>query len=63
MPNADAKLKRVLECLRLASDFLQLSRETVDPDLQARCVRMANYWSDQANRYPEEASTSLDNLG
>jgi hypothetical protein len=51
---ADKELKRVLECLRLASDFIQLSRDTLDPDLQAYCVGMANYWSDQADRNPGE---------
>jgi hypothetical protein len=61
--DADEELKRDLECLRLASDFLQLSRDTLDPDLQAHCLRMASYWSGQADRNQEEASTSLDNLG
>jgi hypothetical protein len=61
--DADQGLKRDLECLRLASDFLQLSRDTLDPDLKAHCLRMASYWSDQSDRNPEEASTSLDNLG
>ena len=54
MSNADEELKRDLECLRLASDFLQLSRDTLNSDLQAHCVRMANYWSDQADGNPEE---------
>ena len=54
MSDADKELKRVLECQRLASDFIQLSRDTLDPDLQAYCVRMANYWSDQANSNPDE---------
>jgi hypothetical protein len=57
--DSDRELTRVLECLRLASDFIQLSRDTLDPDRQAHCVRMAKYWSDQADRNP----TSLDNLG
>ena len=59
MSDADNELTRVLECLRLASDFIQLSCDTLDPDLQAHCVRMANYWSDQADRNPHD----LDNLG
>jgi hypothetical protein len=57
--NADEELKRDLECLRLASDFIQLSRDTLDSDLQAHCVRMANYWSDRADRNADEP----DNLG
>jgi hypothetical protein len=52
--DADNELKRVLECQRLASDFIQLSRATLDPDLQAHCVRMASYWSDQADGNPHE---------
>ena len=54
MSDADKELKRKLECLRLASDFIQLSRDTLDPDLQAQCVRMADYWSDQADGNPHE---------
>ena len=54
MSDADEELKRDLECLRLASDFIQLSRAILDPDLQAHCVRMANYWSDQADGNPHE---------
>jgi hypothetical protein len=52
--DADKELERDLECLRLASDFIQLSRDTLDPDLEAHCVQMANYWSDQADRNPRE---------
>jgi hypothetical protein len=44
--NADKELKRKLECLRLASDFIQLSRGILDPELRPQCVRMAGYWSD-----------------
>jgi hypothetical protein len=39
--------KRALECLRLASDLMQLSRETLDPELKAHCLRMAEVWTDQ----------------
>jgi hypothetical protein len=39
--------KRELECLRLASDLMQLSRETLNPDLKAHCLRMAGVWTDQ----------------
>jgi hypothetical protein len=38
--------KRRLECLRLASDFRQLARETLDPDMKAHCLQMAKQWSD-----------------
>jgi hypothetical protein len=46
------ELKHDLECLRLASDFMQLSRDTLDPDLRAHCVRMATYWHDRAGSGP-----------
>jgi hypothetical protein len=39
--------KRELECLRLASDLMQLSRETVNPGLKAHCLRMAGAWTIQ----------------
>jgi hypothetical protein len=54
--DADRELKRNLECLRLASDFIQLSRGILNPELRAQCVRMAGYWSDQADRSPKEDS-------
>jgi hypothetical protein len=45
---ADNDLKRDLECLRLASDFMRLSGAALNPELQEHCIRMAKYWSDQA---------------
>jgi hypothetical protein len=38
--------KRELECLRLASDLMQLWRETLNLDLKAHCLRMAGVWTD-----------------
>jgi hypothetical protein len=46
--------KRALECLRLASDLMQLSRETLNPDLKAHCLRMADVWIDQAALEPTD---------
>ncbi|WP_146688062.1 hypothetical protein [Bradyrhizobium canariense] len=54
MSDTDDEIKRDLECLRLASDFMLMSRDTLSSDLRAHCVRMAKYWSDQANGDPEE---------
>jgi len=48
VPESDDELKRDLECLRLASDFMQMSRDTLNPDLETHCAEMAKYWSDQA---------------
>jgi hypothetical protein len=44
--------KQRLECLRMASDFMQLSKQALDPDLKAHCLRMAKYWSDKADGLP-----------
>lgn len=49
MSEADCEQRHNQECLRLASDFMQMSRDTLNPDLQAHCVRMASYWSEQAS--------------
>ena len=54
MSEAGDAMKRGLECLRLASDFMQLSRDTLNPKLRGHCVRMAKYWSDRANGDPTE---------
>ena len=54
MPESDDELKRDLECLRLASDFMQMSRDALNPDLEAHCVQMAKYWSDRADRGASE---------
>ena len=59
MAEADNQLQRDLECLRLASDFMQMSQATLNPDLHAHCSRMAKYWSEQADG---AAITSTDIL-
>jgi hypothetical protein len=46
--DSNSDQKRDLECLRLASDLMQLSRETLNPNLKAHCLRMAGVWTDQA---------------
>lgn len=45
MSDSENDSKRELECLRLASDLMQLANETLDPDLKAHCLRMAKQWS------------------
>jgi hypothetical protein len=49
--------KRQLECLRLASDLTQLGRDTLNPDLKAHCVRMAQMWSDLSFQAPRGNSS------
>jgi hypothetical protein len=59
---ADDEINRDLECLRLASDFMRLSRDTLNPALRLHCVRMAEYWSDRANGDPSKDATSLNDM-
>jgi hypothetical protein len=54
--------KRALECLRLASDLMQLSRETLNPNLKAHCLRMAAVWTDQAAPGPTMTLHPQDHL-
>lgn len=61
MPDTDKELKRDLECLRLASDLIALSRGTLNPRLRAHCARMASYWSGEVDRDLKEDPASPDN--
>ena len=45
--------KYALECLRLAADCTQLSRDVADPALRSHYARMAQMWQDNAMRGPE----------
>jgi hypothetical protein len=56
MPDAENNSKFELECLRLASDFRQLARETRDPELKAQCLRMAEQWSAEAHGLAKDDS-------
>ena len=49
-------LKHDLECLRLASDLMQLFRSTQSAELQAHCVRMVAFWVSQVGQGPAAAS-------
>jgi hypothetical protein len=46
--------KRELECLRLASDLMQLAYDISNPHLKAHCLRMAKVWSGEVNKKPAE---------
>jgi hypothetical protein len=50
MSDSDNERKLQLECLRLASDLMQLAKDTVNRDLKAHCLRMAKIWSDRAEQ-------------
>jgi hypothetical protein len=57
--DSNSEQKFALECLRLASDLVQLSRETLNPNLKAHCLRMAGVWTDQAaSKPPHDAAPS-----
>jgi hypothetical protein len=45
--DSDIEQKRELECLRLASDLRQLSRESPDPEFKAHFLRAADVWANQ----------------
>jgi len=47
MPDPDINPKSDLECLRLASELIELATETLNPALQAHCLRMAAVWTDR----------------
>lgn len=52
MSDSNYDRKRELECLRLASDLMQLAADTVNPHLKAHCLRMAKVWSGEAEKTP-----------
>jgi len=54
MSDSNAEQKRALECLRLASDLMQLSRDTVNLNMKVHCLRMAGVWTDQAALRPTD---------
>jgi hypothetical protein len=54
MPDSESDQKRDLECLRLASDLMQLASASLNPELKAHCLRMAGILTDQANRGADE---------
>jgi hypothetical protein len=55
-------LKHDLECLRLASDLMQLFRTSPNAELQAHCVRMVAYWVSQVGQGPAASPASPDDL-
>jgi hypothetical protein len=50
MSDSDGERKHELECLRLASDLRQLGKDTLNRDLKAHCLRMAEICSDRAEQ-------------
>jgi hypothetical protein len=54
VPDSNFDRKRELECLRLASDLMQLAANTLNPHLKEHCLRMAKVWSGEAEKTPAE---------
>ena len=44
--------KHTLECMRLASDCMQLAGDAPSPALQSHFLRMARVWTTRADRGP-----------
>jgi hypothetical protein len=49
---SDYSRKHELECLRMASDCMQLAGDLQNPALQSHFVRMARVWTDLAVQGP-----------
>ena len=54
MSESENQRKLELECMRLASDLMELASDTLNPHLKAHCIRMAELWSDRADQEPTE---------
>ncbi|MBR1227337.1 MULTISPECIES: hypothetical protein [unclassified Bradyrhizobium] len=50
MLDSESDRNRDLECLRLASDLIELASMSLTPDLKAQCLRMAAELTEQANQ-------------
>ena len=61
MSNSDNTRKHELECLRLASDCMQLADCVEGPTLQQHFLRMATVWAARADR-DLGADTHTENL-
>jgi hypothetical protein len=62
MSDSERQRQRELECMRLASDLVQLAKDILDPDLKAHCRRAAKIWSDQADQAPQDIAAPNTSL-
>jgi len=53
VPDSESDPKSQLECLRLASDLIEMANQTLNPELKAHCLRMAAVWTHRANLKPK----------
>ena len=52
MSDPEISRKHALECMRLASDCMQLVGDVSSPALRSHFLQMARAWSDRADRGP-----------
>jgi hypothetical protein len=52
MTDSESDQKRDLECLRLASDLMQLASAELNPELKVHCLRLAGILHDQVTLGP-----------
>jgi hypothetical protein len=50
MSDTEYSRKQVLECLRLASDSMQLAGDVRNPALQSQFLRMGKLWTNLADK-------------
>jgi hypothetical protein len=50
MSDSESDRKSDLECLRLASNLMEMATQTLNPDLKAHCLRMARAWTARSNQ-------------
>ena len=50
MSYSESERKHDLECLRLASNLMEMGKSDLSPQLKAHCIRMAKEWSDRASQ-------------
>ena len=62
MSGSENERKLELECLRLASNLIDLAAGISDPDLRAHCIRMAKVWTDQAENDVTEKTPDSEGL-
>ena len=58
MSRATTLQKRDLECLRLATDCMQLASDTLSPALKTELVRMARRWAALAEAAQPDSLTT-----
>ena len=59
MSESDSERKHALECMRLATDCMQLVGDVHDPTLRSHFLRMAGVWRILADRGPSADAQTM----